>query len=397
VREVIIGGFVCPTLFAILWFSVFGGLAIKMERTAELALQTRPDIQHGMVTCAEHYSGGVPITPQSKQLAQAGYYLLSCIPRDDQIYRVMEPYTNLTGFLHFFLWVGLVIYFLTSSDSGSMTDDIISASGLSASKIPGWQKIFWCWTEGLVAIALVTTMGQTVEGGGARNALRSLQHVSIIIGLPYTFILCVMVPSLYRILKKEMGDEDIVSSKRFNTQLLDFFEAFSPKGGSPYTPMQHVINILVGLLVPFVGVKAAFAKTEPEAPTTGLLYAISAQALFLAFFILHICEIGTKNISVIAWLCYFGFTSIIGFARLSMRYKYNIWGSAFEDFIIAITFYPFALAQIVMQAENDGEGMPGYFDSADEMIKLMGSSGTSTQSKTSTKDVALKVMEASNA
>jgi len=39
VREVILGGLIAPTLFVIIWFSVFGGLAIKMERTAELALQ----------------------------------------------------------------------------------------------------------------------------------------------------------------------------------------------------------------------------------------------------------------------------------------------------------------------------------------------------------------------
>ena len=44
-REVIIGGFVCPTIFAIIWFSVFGGLAIKMERTAEMALQVHRDLR----------------------------------------------------------------------------------------------------------------------------------------------------------------------------------------------------------------------------------------------------------------------------------------------------------------------------------------------------------------
>ena len=39
VREVIVGGFICPTLFALIWFGIFGGLGIKMQRVAEVALQ----------------------------------------------------------------------------------------------------------------------------------------------------------------------------------------------------------------------------------------------------------------------------------------------------------------------------------------------------------------------
>merc|ERR1712072_534353 len=66
IREVIIGGFFCPTLFAIIWFSVFGGLAIKMQRVAEIALQVRPEIQYATSTCSEHYSGQTPITPEAK-------------------------------------------------------------------------------------------------------------------------------------------------------------------------------------------------------------------------------------------------------------------------------------------------------------------------------------------
>ena len=92
VREVIIGGFFVPTLFAIIWFSVFGGLAIKMERTAEMALQVRPDWKHAQVTCLEHYnSGGVPISPESKRLANEGYYMLTCLPKDHQMYAPHQP------------------------------------------------------------------------------------------------------------------------------------------------------------------------------------------------------------------------------------------------------------------------------------------------------------------
>jgi hypothetical protein len=242
-----------------------------MERTAEIAVNIKPDWQHGQVSCAEHYSGMSPITPEAKRLQEQGYYLLSCLPRDHQMYKLMEPYGNCVQFIHFFLFFGLIIYFLTSSDSGSMTDDIITASGLAPTQIPVWQKVFWCFTEGIVALGLV----------GAGPALKSLQHVSIIIGLPYTFFLCMLVPSLYRSLKKEAGDSDIVESKKFNTQLLDIFELFVPKSGSPFPPGKHLQCIVMSTFAPFVPLTAIFKKAYPESPMTGLGFGIVGQGLLV--------------------------------------------------------------------------------------------------------------------
>jgi len=363
VREVIVGGFFCPTLFAIIWFSVFGGLAIKMERMAEIALKVRPEVHYATVTCAEHYTtvsgGGIPISPESKKLAAAGYYMLSCMPKDDQIYRLMEPYKNLTGFLHVFLWFGLVVYFLTSSDSGSMTDDIISASGLQTHKIPIWQKVFWCFTEGIVAISLVAASNG--------NTLKTLQHVSIIIGLPYTFLLCFMVPSLYRALKREMGDTDIIKSMRFNTQIFDIAEFFKPHGGSPCLPGTHIKSILLGLLVPGFGVHAALAKCYPESKTSAVMFGTVTQLLQACWVVLQIVETGREGAHTISWLCATGMLLSIAYSRGELRRKYNVWGSPLDDLFTTMCAYPFVLGQMLMQADTDGEGAPTYFACVDQM------------------------------
>jgi choline-glycine betaine transporter len=366
VREVIFGGFVCPTFFAIMWFSVFGGLAIKMQRTAELALHVHPDVDHAAVTCSEHYSGRDPITPEAKRLADQGYFMLTCFPPKEQIYYLMYPYENRTQFIHFFLWLGLVIYFITSSDSGSMTDDIISASGLSASRIPSWQKIFWCFTEGLVAIGLISTGGTGLSG-----ALKTLQRLSIIIGLPYTFLLCFMVPALYRALKKEAGDQDIIKSKRFNTQLFDILEGFAPKTGSPCPPGKHFASILTGLLVPFLPIKAAFAKIYPKSPTIALLYGAVAQLLWLAWIVLVACEGGFKGLHSIGWLCFMGFNAIVIFTRIETRRVYNVWGSVMDDFFVGLFLWPFVLAQVSMCVETDNKDAQTYFQTADELRTQM--------------------------
>jgi len=360
VREVILGGFVCPTLFAIVWFSIFGGLAFKMQRMAEMALGVSHDLDFAKVPCGEFYSGAAPITPESKTLAAAGYYMLSCMPGNDQIYYLMQPYGNLTGFLHVFLWLGLVIYFLTSSDSGSMTDDIISASGLSAGRIPLWQKVFWCFTEGIVAMALVTTGG----------ALGALQAVSIIIGLPFTILLCLMMTSLYRALKKEAGEEDILESHRFNTQLLDIFEGFKPHGGSPFPPSTHIKEIFLGLFVPAIAVNAAFVKSSPDSPKTAGAYGLVAQCLLICWFALQCAEPGVAGTHTISWLCFIGFALIVAFARGEMRRTFNVWDSPLSDLFSTLMMWPFVLAQIKMQADSDEAG-PLYFASADEVIADM--------------------------
>merc|ERR1712072_1396754 len=317
----------------------------------------------GGVTCNEHYSGGVPKTPQAKHLAAAGYYMLTCIPKDDQIYYIMEPYHNLTGFLHFFLWIGLVIYFLTSSDSGSMTDDIISASGLSADKIPVWQKAFWCWTEGLVAVALVSTGG----------ALKALQALSIVIGLPYTVLLCMMVPSLYRLVKKEAGDEDIAKSFKFNTQLGDIFELFSPKGGSPFSPGKQLKEIALGLLVPFLPISKVMKHVNPQKPKTAMLLGVLAQTLHLIWLIFMFGEWGGmgRNSHNFAWLWFTFFLCIVIFVRSEMRVKHNVWGSILDDIFATMFLWPIVLAQVNMMAESDGRGKPTYWKDADELIATM--------------------------
>merc|ERR1712137_413710 len=247
-----------------------------------------------------------------------------------------------------------------------MTDDIISASGLSAHKIPPWQKVFWCCTEGLVAVALVANF----DKDGTQH-LKSLQAVSIIIGLPFTGLLCMMVPSLYRIIKKEAGDEDIVTWKRFNTQLLDILELFNPKKPSPYKPTEHLKYLLTSLFVPFVPVKKGFQNAFPNSPLFSVGIAVCAQALLLAWIIFMICEVEEKDLYVLGWLCYISLVSIVAFCRIVTRDFFKVWGSPVDDATAALFLYPFALSQIQMMVDSDGQDAPLYFDDADALIAKM--------------------------
>jgi BCCT family betaine/carnitine transporter len=84
----------------------------------------------------------------------------------------------------------VIVFFVTSSDSGSLVIDTITAGGKLDAPIP--QRVFWCTFEGLVAITLLI-------GGG----LGSLQAMVISTGLPFTVVLLVMCWCIFKGLLQE--------------------------------------------------------------------------------------------------------------------------------------------------------------------------------------------------
>ncbi len=93
----------------------------------------------------------------------------------------------LTAMISFLAIVLVLVFFVTSSDSGSLVIDSITAGGKIDAPVP--QRIFWALIEGSVAAALL-------YGGGA-DALGALQAASISAGLPFIIVLLVMCVSLY--------------------------------------------------------------------------------------------------------------------------------------------------------------------------------------------------------
>jgi choline/glycine/proline betaine transport protein len=84
------------------------------------------------------------------------------------------------------------VFFVTSSDSGSLVIDSITSGGkLNA---PVGQRIFWALIEGFVAIALLL-------GGG----LAAMQTASVSTGILFLLILFVICYSLIVDLKKDLS------------------------------------------------------------------------------------------------------------------------------------------------------------------------------------------------
>ncbi len=97
------------------------------------------------------------------------------------------PLASITSFVGILL---VIVFFVTSSDSGSLVIDTITAGGKVDAPMP--QRVFWCVFEGAVAIVLLL-------GGG----LVALQAMVISTGLPFTVVLLLMCWAILRGLQSE--------------------------------------------------------------------------------------------------------------------------------------------------------------------------------------------------
>jgi len=163
IREFVGGVLIIPTLFGVLWFSTFGGAALYAQ-----------------------FNGGNILTVFNEQ-GQAAV-----------IYAMLAEYP--LGLLTSIVATVLVMsIFITSSDSGSLVVDHLSAGGKHDA--PRTQRTFWALTEGVVAAVLLI-------GGG----LTALQAASIATGIPFAFVLLFMCYSIYRGLNRE---HEILNSEEF--------------------------------------------------------------------------------------------------------------------------------------------------------------------------------------
>ncbi|MCG6111635.1 MAG: BCCT family transporter [Paracoccus sp.] len=137
VRQFLIAVLIVPSLISILWMTALGGTAIDMT--------------------------------------VAGFSGILDAPLELELFEMLAqlPLSQITSFVGIVL---VIVFFITSSDSGSLVIDTIAAGGKINAPVP--QRIFWVAIEGAVAIALLL-------GGG----LVALQAMAVSTGLPFAIVL----------------------------------------------------------------------------------------------------------------------------------------------------------------------------------------------------------------
>ncbi len=157
IREFFFGVILVPTLVTSLWLIIMGGTALNIELLA---------------------GGEGGILEATKVASERATFAT---------FAAMDLGVSLTFILSLLAVILLVIFFVTSCDSGTLVLSMITSKGNLDP--PKGLRLFWGLIIGGVALVLLLTGG-----------LSALQTASIIAALPFSIIMVLMLVSLFRAL-----------------------------------------------------------------------------------------------------------------------------------------------------------------------------------------------------
>ncbi|QCJ69107.1 choline transporter [Providencia heimbachae] len=160
IREFVTGVLFVPAGFTLLWMTFFGNTAIDLIKN------------QGATRLAETVQSDVSL---------ALFEFLTYFP--------------FSTVLSFFAMLMVVVFFVTSADSGAMVVDTLASGG--DSDTPVWQRIFWAGLMGVVAITML------LAGG-----LKALQTLTIASALPFAMVLLVSIYGLFKALRVDAYKRD---------------------------------------------------------------------------------------------------------------------------------------------------------------------------------------------
>lgn len=155
IREFVIGAMLGPTLFTLLWMTVFGNSAIELI------------LHHGMTALGQEVQ-------QNQAIA---------------LFKFLENFP-LSSVLSFVAILMVVVFFVTSADSGAMVVNMLASHGRDDTPIG--RRVYWAASMGIIAIVLL------MAGG-----LPSLQTATIASALPFSFALLAAIWGFVKALRAD--------------------------------------------------------------------------------------------------------------------------------------------------------------------------------------------------
>ena len=164
IRQFVAGTLIIPFLYILMWVSIFGNSAIELVR-----------------------SGNAQFGQTAMNQPEQGFYIL------------LQQYPAFPVIASIAIFAGLLFY-VTSADSGAL----VMANLTSYRKTPrddasNWVRIFWAAATGLLTLAMLIVGGIT-----------ALQNATIIMGLPFGFVMVLLMFGLYKALRVEGFREDSI-------------------------------------------------------------------------------------------------------------------------------------------------------------------------------------------
>ncbi len=158
IREFVCGTLIIPLLFTITWLSIFGNSALYnviFDGNTALAQTVLTDPAHGF------------------------YDLLAQYPW----FGFVAGVATITGLL----------FYVTSADSGALVlGNFTTKFSNVDNDAPRWLRVFWAIAIGLLTIAMLMA-----------NGITALQSATVIMGLPFSFVMLLVMAGLYKSLRLE--------------------------------------------------------------------------------------------------------------------------------------------------------------------------------------------------
>ncbi|MEQ9885465.1 choline transporter [Pectobacterium zantedeschiae] len=157
IRQFVVGTLIIPFVFTLLWLSIFGNSALYQ-------------VIHGNLDFAN----------EVMQHPERGFYsLLAQYPG----FSLSASVATITGLL----------FYVTSADSGSLVlGNFTSRLSDINNDAPNWLRVFWSVAIGLLTLGMLMT-----------NGVSALQNTTVIMGLPFSFVMFFIMAGLYKSLRVE--------------------------------------------------------------------------------------------------------------------------------------------------------------------------------------------------
>ncbi len=159
IREVVVGTIIIPTLIITFAMTILGAAGIY----------------------ANNQYNGIIAEAINNNIATSIF----------EMFRYLTTSPTIQTILSCIAVIAIVLFFVTSSDSGSLVVDNLTSSGKQDS--PKTQRVFWAAMEGLIALSVLLL--------GGEEALTTIQSAVIITGLPFAILLIIMMFALTKELK----------------------------------------------------------------------------------------------------------------------------------------------------------------------------------------------------
>jgi choline-glycine betaine transporter len=169
IRQFVVGVILIPSAVSLLWFAIFGGAAINLQRS------------------------GTDLASQSTEGQLFG--LLNSLP--------------LGTVLSIIAMLLVAIFFVSGADAASIVMGTLSQRGTVEPK--RWVVVFWGVVMGAIAAIML------IIGAGSGDALTGIQNITIIMAAPFAVVMVVLCVAL----AKDLHNDPMMRRDRRSTQAVE--------------------------------------------------------------------------------------------------------------------------------------------------------------------------------